>query len=166
MRCWIASLAATVLVAAAACTSAQSQGEWIGDTVTAPSDRVLWECTVFAFEKQGFPVGAGFDPATWTATSGWRNDLNPFRGMGDARQGFREQATIRFTKLEAQQYRVDVRVEHQVNNDIARPLDLSYADWKPSDDNVEEAQLLLQLIRSQLGQADDFEPGRGAPRMR
>ncbi len=132
--------------------------EWVGQEVKAPSDRVLWECTVIAFEKQGFPVGAGFDPATRTATSGWRNDLSPFRGMGDGRQGFREQATIRFRPAGPQTYRIDVRVQRQVNNDIARPLDLSYADWKDAPDDTQEALLLLQLIRSQVGDFSEFQP--------
>jgi hypothetical protein len=45
---------------------------------------------------------------------------------------------------------VEVRVRREKNDDLARPLDISYAQWKPEPDNQERAQVVLQYIRSML----------------
>ena len=64
---------------------------WETDELSVGSERILWECTVFTLEKDGFPVGTGLDPTTLTATSGWKNSLAPFKA-----QGWRERAYVRY----------------------------------------------------------------------
>jgi hypothetical protein len=127
--------------------------EWVSDEFPATSERVLWQVTRMTLEKEGFPVGAGLDPSTVIATSGWRLDLAPFRG-----QGFREQAQVRFERLEPGRYKVEVRVRHEINQDIVRPLDPQYAEWEPAPDRTDRAHVLLQRIKSWMGTELEFEP--------
>lgn len=128
---------------------------WVTDQVSAASDRVLLEVLVQALTKEGFPVGTGLDPTRRVAESGWRVDLHPFRG-----KGYREQAVIRGKALGEGRFDIEVRVRHQTNMDIVRPLDLSYADWKDAPDNEQAAQVLLQLVKSYLG--EPYAPGERA----
>jgi hypothetical protein len=128
--------------------------EWVEAEVLAASERVLVEISVLALEKLDFPVGSGVDPTNLHAVSGWRNDLHPFRN-----QGQRTRAELRYERLGpaegspagAQRYRARVRVEREINKDIVRPLDLSYAQWESSPDDTETAKLLLTIVRSFLG---------------
>lgn len=119
---------------------------WVTEEVTAPSERILWYCTHQAMVRQGFPIGSGFDPATRTATSGWHNDLHPF-----GRHGNRQRAVVQYVPLGPRRYRADVRVEQEINEDITRPHDLSFAKWKKSPDDDQRARILLQTIRALLG---------------
>lgn len=142
-----------------ACALTQSHPEvWQTDEVATDSQRVLWEVTALSFQKHGFPVGTGLDPSTMVATSGWKYDLAPFRG-----QGFRERVFVTFDSLEAGRYTINIRVQHETNMDMVRPLDLSYAEWKPAPDNEVEAQLLLLRIKSWIGTGletgEDTGPG-------
>ena len=130
-----------------ACALTQNYPEvWQTDEVSTGSQRVLWEVTALSFQKHGFPVGTGLDPSSMIATSGWKYDLAPFRG-----QGFRERAHVTFEELDEGHYAVELRVEHETNMDMVRPLDLSYAEWKPAPDNEVEAKLLLLRIKSWVG---------------
>lgn len=125
---------------------------WQTDEVATDSQRVLWEVTAMSFQKHGFPTGTGLDPATMVATSGWKYDLAPFRG-----DGFRERAHVTFDVREDGVYGVRLRVEHEQNMDLVRPLDLSYAEWRESPDNEVEAKLLLLRIKSWIGGEIEFE---------
>jgi len=125
--------------------SAPSASGGVTSEIEAPSERLLWDVVVLSVQRENFPVGTGLDPSTRTAASGWRNDLAPFRG-----QGFRERAIVQIEPLGEGRFEVVVRVERELNMDIARPLDLSYADWKPDADDEDAALLILQSIRSQL----------------
>lgn len=116
---------------------------WQVDEIEVPSERLLWEVTVFALEKEQFPVGSRLDPTTLTAISGWRNSLAPFKGKGR-----RERAEVRYTAVGPKLYRVEIRVEREINQDPVRPMDLSYAQWESAPDSQETAMVLLQRIRS------------------
>ena len=136
---------------------------WRDDEVEVGSERLLWEVTAFALNKEDFPVGSGMDPSSLVATSGWKNSLAPFRG-----KGWRERAQVRYEKVAPKRYRISVRVEHELNMDIARPTDLRYAQWEESPDNEVAASILLQRIKSWLGagavpqgSGDADEPGGG-----
>lgn len=132
--------------------------QWQTREIEVPTDRLLWEVTAFALQKEGFPVGSQMDPATLTAVSGWRYDLAPFRGAG-----YRERAEIRFEPVGPGRYRVRVRVEKDVNMDHVRPLDLSYARWEAAPDDGEKAGVLLQRLQSWIRPELQLESKR-APR--
>jgi hypothetical protein len=142
----------------AGCKSGAPEGQWVSARVSAGHERLLLEVTELALRKSGFPVGAGLDPARLTATSGWKNSLAPFKG-----KGYREQATVKFTRQpEKQRYQVDVRVARETNEDIARPMDLSYAQWESAADNVELARIVLRFIQGLLSTGEEVlqKPGR------
>lgn len=124
-------------------TTSKYPQQWQSDEIEVPSERLLWEVTVFALEKERYPVGTDLDPSTLTALSGWRNSLAPFKGKGR-----RERAEVRYTVLGPKLYRVEVRVEREINDDHVRPMDLSYAKWEPAPDSQEAAMILLQRIKS------------------
>ncbi len=144
-RRWLSSL--LLLPWPGACASSSKYApEWQEDEIEAPSDRLLWEVTVFALEKERFPLGAQIDPVTLTAVSGWRNSLQPFRGKGR-----RTRAEVRYEPLGPGRYKVRVRVEQEVNMDIVRPLDLTYAKWEEAPDDPQAAAVILQRVRSWIG---------------
>jgi hypothetical protein len=156
--------AAGVLLAALAllaplsgCAGTREKGDWASAHVTAGSDRLMWQVTIFALEKEGFPVTTQVDPGALVATTGWRTDLSPFRG-----QGHRERAEVRSVQTAPGNYEVRVRVERQVNMDIVQPLDLRFAKWEPAADNTEAAAVLLQRIRAwaETGTRQAGEPAK------
>ena len=127
-----------------ACQSSSKYPEqWRTEEIDVPTDRLLWEVTVFALEKEGYPTGTDLNPTNLEAVSGWRYSLAPFRGKGR-----RERAHIHFEALGPKRYRLQVRVERENNMDPVRPMDLSYADWKEAPDNTDASLILVQRIRS------------------
>ena len=121
--------------------------QWVTGQMPAASDRVLWEVTRIALESQNFLVLTdGFDPRTRTAQSAWQLDMHPFRG-----EGFRERAHITYESVGPGRIELSVRVEREINNNIAKPSDPEYAEWKKDADNAERAQVILQQIQSRLG---------------
>ena len=136
------SIACTLLPGCAT----EQPANWANGTVTASSDRVLWQVTILALEKASFPIGARMDPSTLTATSGWFISLAPFRS-----KGFRAQCEVHYTPKGPREYDVHVRVRRDKNMDIVQPLDLTYAKWEADEDDVERAGVVLQYIKSLLG---------------
>ncbi len=130
----------------ASCASAGSEPAWVQGKVGAASDRVLREVTALAMVKSGFPGGTGIEPGKLTAVSGWHVSLAPFRG-----KGYREQCEVKYTPVGTSEYQVDVRVRREKNDDLVKPLDITYAEWEPEPDNPEHAQIVLQYIKSMLG---------------
>lgn len=154
IRNWIACLC---LCLAASCKVDQIQPQWRDGEVAAASENVLWEVTVIALEKEGYPVGAGLDPSKGVALSGWKTSLAPFKG-----KGWRARAHVQFERMAPGRYKVEVRVEKETNEDLVRPLDATYAEWKPAADDLERAGVLLQRIRSYLGgEIEVSEPKKG-----
>lgn len=141
-----AILIAVLTLAATACQASQPKPEWLRQRVEASSERVMMDVTVMALEKCSFPVGTGIDPAGLVAVSGWRNSLAPFRG-----KGYRERCEVRYSAAGPRTWNVSVRVQREKNDDIVRPLDLTYAQWEPEADDPERAAMVLQYIRSLLG---------------
>lgn len=138
--------ACALTFAASACASGRSDPKWLDAHVEAPSDNVLWEVTVIALEKNGFPIGSGLDRTNLTAISGWHTSLAPFKG-----EGYRERCHVVYTPKEGRGYDVRVRVERERNDDIVRPLDLSYAQWEPDPDDERRAGMVLGFVRTMLG---------------
>lgn len=143
----------------AACQSGKKHPpQWQVDEIDVPSDRLLWEVTMFALEKEGYPTGTDLDPASHTALSGWRYSLAPWRGKGR-----RERAEIVFEPLGPLQWRVKARVEQELNMDMVRPMDLSYAEWEPAPDNPEAALVLIQRIRTWIAPQLELRSRSGPP---
>lgn len=130
----------------ASCLTSQQPAQWIEATLEAPSDTILWHVTRLSLEKTGFPIGTGLERSKLTAVSGWHTSLAPFKS-----DGFRERAHVQYVPLGGREYGVKVRVERETNEDITHPLDLSYAEWKSSPDNVMRAKIVLGYIQATLG---------------
>jgi len=142
-RC--ATLAGALLLSLSACSSTPDP-VWVESSAPTVSRRVLWEVTRIAFEREGFPqVAPGFDPVNNTVTSGWRTELAPFSG-----QGFRERAWVKYSTTDTGNLSIEVRVQREVNKNLARPLDPQYADWEEARDSKERARFLLQVIKGSL----------------
>ncbi len=140
----VAALWLIVLTAACASLSRdEDAGEWVGGEVEAPSERVVREMITTSLGQLGYPLGSGMDPVTQTATSGWKTSLHPFH-----KRGHRLQAEIRYTAIEAGRFDVQVRIRKEINEELARPLDLRYAAWAEDADDVASARVLLHQIRS------------------
>jgi hypothetical protein len=142
---WMRSCLCLLLAAGCASTGEES---WHEGSVVAPTERVLWQVTVLALERNAFPVGSGVNPSTLKAVSGWRVSLAPFKG-----DGYREQAHIEWTRDEAQAGRWNgrVRVHRQRNENLSKPLDISYAEWEDDPDDLERARLLFNTVKALLG---------------
>ena len=136
-------LACLVLGWLPCCMGTGDKGTWSTAQISAGSDRLMWQVTIFALEKEGFPVTTQVDPGALHATTGWRTDLSPFRG-----QGHRERAEVHSTQIAPGTYEVRVRVEREVNMDIIQPLDLRFAKWESAPDNTDASGVLLQRIQS------------------
>lgn len=157
LRTPIAFLALCITLAFSSCASTEdgiNDGSWVETEVRAPSLEVLWQVTEYSLRRQDFPVQNRFDSANPMATSGWFVSLAPFKG-----QGFRERARVRYETLGQGEYLVGTRVERESNECLAKPLDISYAKWKPDADNEGRAKILLHLIRGYLGDDSEFEVG-------
>jgi hypothetical protein len=141
----IAGLSAALLLVISACSSTPEK-HWVESEAPTVSRRVLWEVVRIAFERENFPqVAPGFDPVNRTVTSGWRTELAPFSG-----QGFRERAWVKYSTSDTGNLSVEVRVQREVNKNLARPLDPQYADWEEAGDSEERARFLLQVIKGSL----------------
>jgi len=139
------AVSTALLIAGTSCRSAP-ESRWVEGDAPTVSRRVLWDVTRNAFEREGFPqVAPGFDPATRTVRSGWRTELAPFSG-----QGFRERAWVKFSPADTGGIVLEVRVEREVNKNLARPLNMQYADWEEARDSEERARFLLQVIKGSL----------------
>lgn len=133
--------------------------QWTAQEIPMCSSIRLWEITRLAMEKNGFPiVKAGFDPKTNMTVSGWERQMHPFKG-----NGIRERVHVRYRRSEnAGKLVIGVRVEQEINDNLARPLDPEYADWIEADDNPGRAKVILQYLRSTLGQ--ELEIGKTVDR--
>lgn len=153
--CLVLALAA--LVSGCATTNPP---QWQSASVAVGNERLLLEITEIALRKTGFPVGAGLDPTQLRATSGWKISLAPFKG-----KGWRERATVQYHRETSGKYRAAVRVERERNDDIVRPMDLTYAQWESDPDNTERAGVLLHFVQALLHTGDEvLEPAKSSTR--
>jgi len=142
---YCAAFSTALLFVVSACSSTP-EPSWVESEAPTVSRRILWEVTRIAFEREGFPqVAPGFDPVNGTVTSGWRIELAPFSG-----QGFRERARVKYSTTDDGNLSLQVRVQREVNKNLARPLDPQYADWEMAQDSKERARFLLQVIKGSL----------------
>ena len=142
----LACVALACIFLGTSCSSAPKEPEpaRIQDFVVAPSERLLWDTTIQTLGRLGYPVGASADPNALTITTGWKNQLSPFQG-----DGFRNQAEVTMD-FDPQRggWDMEVRIKHQVNMALVRPLDPAYAEWEWRADDQWEAAIILQHIRA------------------
>jgi len=124
---------------------AAKEEHWKSVEVSSPSDRMLWQLTLLSLQSQGYPLAAGTDPGARQVESGWKTDMQPFRGDGERRR-----ATIKMTPLEKGRWKLEARVKVEHNQNLVAPLDPVRAEWKPAADDDKQAQILLQHVQSRL----------------
>lgn len=124
----------------------QHEPNWSVAEFEAPSENVLWAVASQELQRMGFPLGVGADPRQLIMSSAWKTQLAPFKG-----DGFRQRAEVRFQARDSSRFEIQARVVKEINNDLVRPLDPSYAKWESAPDDVESAKLLIQRIQARLG---------------
>jgi hypothetical protein len=146
--------------AGAACDSvarrearAAKEARWRELEVAAPSDRVLWQLVLLSLSNQGYPLGPGTDPGQREVESGWKTDLQPFRG-----EGKRARAVVRMTPLDKGRWTLSARVRIELNQNLVSPLDPVRAEWKPAPDDEAAALILLQHVQARLGPELEVRP--------
>jgi hypothetical protein len=144
----------------AACTSVARQEEldsrearWNSLEVSAPSDRVLWQLTLLTLQNQGYPLASGSDPGARQVESGWKTDLQPFRGAGQRRR-----AVVRLTPLAPGRWKLEARVKCEHNQNLVSPLDPVRAEWEHAADDEASAKILLQHINARLKPVLEVQP--------
>ncbi len=135
------------LLLLSACRSSYP-ARWVDTRVPSPSETLLYETLRFAIDKAGYPVGIGVDRGARTIDTGWYMSLAPHKG-----QGFRQRAHVSYGPAEDGTYELRIRVERQSNESL-RPLDPRYAKWESAPDNPQEAQRILQIVRSYLAREE------------
>jgi len=131
--------------------------EWSPAEIPLCSPQRLWEVSRMAMERDGLVLlNQSFDPRTRTLVSAWDKELHPFKG-----HGYRERAHVRYEAgSEPGTLTLSVRVEREINENLAKPLDPQYAKWTEGPDNPERARVILQYVRSLLG--TELEIGKRA----
>ena len=148
MKSWkCTALWVLALLPLGACQTGQSAPpQWVSTSASAPSESVIWEIALYALQEQKFPIGAGADPATMIATTGWRNSLAPFKG-----EGYRQRARLQLETIEPGKFKISLQVERETNEELARPMELQYAKWEKAPDDVDTAKIMLSKIQARLG---------------
>jgi len=131
---------------------------WRMADVSAPSENVLRVMSIGALERLGYKKVES-DPTGLHISTGWRNSLAPFSG-----DGYRVMAEIEYSPISAGIWSVRVRVKRQFNMSMIKPNDASFAEWEWGPDDVEEASVLLQQLRSSLDPVEDFDVGEEVDR--
>jgi hypothetical protein len=145
------AVSTVLLLFMSSCATTREESHWVKGEAPGASQQVITEVTKMVFGKTGLPViGPGFDPVTRTMVSGWRSDLVPIKRQRT--RGFRERAWVKFTPAKDGIFNFEVRVETQINKNLARPLDLQYADWEEGPDSEKRARHILQLLTASLRQ--------------
>jgi hypothetical protein len=154
----IACLALMAVPFLGACNSTPEEPEpsWIEEFIVAPSERLLWETTLQTLGRLGYPVGSAANSNDLTITTGWKNQLSPFRG-----RGFRNQVDVTMVyEAEGEGWTVDVRVKKQVNMALVRPLDPAYAEWEWRNDDEWGAAIILQHVMSAFPPREIYDAER------
>lgn len=146
------------LLSGTACLSGKRafDGRWRSVEVEAPSDHMVWQITLLSLQGMGFPLAAGTDSGAGQVQTGWKTDLQPFRG-----EGRRWRAEMRMTPVESGRWRLEARVERERNENLVSPLDPSRADWKADGADEQKAQILLMHVQSRLNPR--IESGKERP---
>ncbi len=148
-----APLFALALLVTGACTSSGSrEGDWAEADFNVASERVLRQVATLALEKNGFPPGTEEVGAKSTVSSGWRVELQPFKG-----DGTRSKAHVQYEEKGAAQWHVYVRVEKETNEELAKPLELARAKWESAPDDRDAAARIVRYMQTVFGR--EFQMG-------
>lgn len=151
--------AAIALSLCAACSTTGSRdGEWAEADIDIPSERVLRQIAVLAMERNGFPPGTPDGNEAATIVSGWKIDLQPFKG-----RGMRQKAHLAYEERGAGKFHIFVRVEKDTNEELAKPLDLEQAQWESAPDDQEMASRIVRYMQTMLGNEFQLAPPIEAP---
>jgi hypothetical protein len=161
----IRALPTLVLILACACTSVARQealdskeARWHALEVQSPSDRVVWQLTLLSLQTQGYPLAAGSDLGARLVESGWKTDLQPFKGEGQRRR-----AVVKLTPLAPGRWKLEARVKVEHNQNLVSPLDPVRAEWEHAPDDEMAAKVLLQHIGARLRPELEVQPAPGTP---
>lgn len=145
------------LTCGTACLSGKKpfDGRWRGVQLAAPSDHMVWQLTLLSLQGMGFPLAAGTDSGSGHVVTGWKTDLQPFRG-----EGRRWRAEVRMTPVESGLWRLEARVERERNENLVTPLDPTRADWQPDGSDERSAQILLMHVQARLNPSLEPAPAR------
>lgn len=157
-RTWL-YLAPFLLLGLCSCALFQRQihPRWTEGQVKSNSEGVLYEVIHVSLQKAGYPVGVGADRSARQVVSGWFTSGAPFKD-----KGYRQRATVEYapnpSDVALGQFTIRVRIQREINESL-RPLDPRYADWAETEDNLQEAERVLQYIVSFLA-GGDLKVGR------
>jgi hypothetical protein len=147
-------------ISSLACTSVARQealdakeARWQMLEVSAPSDRVVWQLTLLSLQSQGYPLAAGSDLGSRLVESGWKTDLQPFRGEGERRR-----AVVKLTPLGPNRWKLEARVKCEHNQNLVSPLDPVRAEWEHAPDDEAAAKILLRHIGARLRPELEVQP--------
>jgi len=159
----LAVLLALLAFPSVGCSSTPKEPEarWRTIEVEAPSDRMVWQLSLLALQNTGYPLASGTDSGARQVESGWKTDMQPFRG-----DGVRRRATIRLSPLEPGRWKLEARVKSEHNDNLVSPLDPTRAEWKPAPDDEQAAQILLMHVRARLKPAFELAPPPAPPEKR
>lgn len=157
-RLWLVLLAALVACSSVARKEAEDakKARWQEAEVAAPSDRVLWQLTLLSLQSQGYPLASGSDPGSRQVESGWKTDMQPFKGEGERRR-----AVVKLTPVERGKWKVEARVRCEHNQNLVSPLDPVRAEWEPAADDESAAKVLLRHIQARLKPELEVKPKPG-----
>jgi hypothetical protein len=144
-----------LVLSATSCLSGKRafDGPWRRVEVEAPSQHMVWQLTLLSLQGMGFPLAAGTDSGSGHVQTGWKTDLQPFRG-----QGRRWRAEVRLEPIEPGRWQLEARVERERNQNLVSPLDPQRADWKADGGDERTAQILLMHVQARLNPALEITP--------
>lgn len=147
LAAFLLAVAAAFFTACAAPDASGSarEGEWVEADLVVPSERVLRQIAVQAMSRNGFPPGTEAHNAQSMVSSSWKVDLQPFKNKGT-----RAKAYVEYEERSAREWHVWVRVEKELNAELAKPLELAKAKWEAGPDDNESASRILRMIQMVL----------------
>ncbi len=127
--------------------------------VRADNERVLWTALRAAIFELDYAVGGGADSSGREIQTGWKLDMQPFRGAGR-----RTRVIAKYERVPGEpgdkyeSFDVRIRVEKDKNMSLVRQLEPAYAKWEPDDDDEVAAKTIMQRLVGSLGTAElEFE---------
>jgi hypothetical protein len=144
-----------LLVTTSSCSMTPDEPEpvWRTLEVAAPTDHMVWQLTLLSLQNLGYPLASGTDSGAHQVETGWKMDMQPFRGEGQ-----RVRAVVKMSPVERGRWKVEARVRREVNDNLVSPLDPTRAQWKPAEDDVGLANMILMHVRARLAPELEIQP--------
>jgi hypothetical protein len=158
-RCLGLVLAVGASLSISACSVLGANPEsWIEGDVNIASERLLRQIATIAMEKNGLPPGTEEGNLQSTVSSGWKVQLQPFKG-----DGTRAKAHMQYEEKSTSVWHVYIRVQKDTNEELARPLDLTQAQWASGPDDDAWATRILKTMQAMLGTEFHLSPEMAPP---